>query len=71
VELPEGVDDEALAERARAVGLGPLPLSRMRLAGGGPPGLVLGYAANPPGELETAVSLLGALVASPVRDASG
>ncbi|MGN9906332.1 MocR-like pyridoxine biosynthesis transcription factor PdxR [Phytohabitans sp. LJ34] len=58
VELPEGVDDEALAERARAAGLGPLPLSRMRLASGGPPGLVLGYAANPPGELETAVQQL-------------
>ena len=58
VELPEGVDDEALAERARAAGLGPLPLSRMRLTGGGPPGLVLGYAANPPGELETAVEQL-------------
>jgi GntR family transcriptional regulator/MocR family aminotransferase len=65
VELPEGVDDEVLAERARAEGLGPLPLSRMRLAGGGPPGLVLGYAANPPGELEAAVSVLGALVTAP------
>ena len=58
VELPDGVDDEVLAERARAAGLGPLPLSRMRLDGGGPPGLVLGYAANPPGELETAVQAL-------------
>ncbi|GFJ89637.1 aminotransferase-like domain-containing protein [Phytohabitans rumicis] len=58
VELPAGVDDEALAERALAAGLGLLPLSRMRLAGGGPPGLVLGYAANPPGELESAVQTL-------------
>ncbi|GFJ78815.1 hypothetical protein Phou_029950 [Phytohabitans houttuyneae] len=64
VELPDDVDDEALAERARAAGLGPLPLSRMRLTGGGPPGLVIGYAANPPGELETAVSVLAALVAA-------
>jgi GntR family transcriptional regulator/MocR family aminotransferase len=58
VELPQGVDDEAVAERARAAGLGPLPLSRMRLAGGGPPGLVLGYAAHPPGELESGVEQL-------------
>ncbi|BCB86925.1 hypothetical protein Psuf_042380 [Phytohabitans suffuscus] len=65
VELPEGVDDEAVAGRARAAGLGPLPLSRMRLSGGGPPGLVLGYAANAPGELETAVARLGTLVTSP------
>ncbi|BCB81536.1 PLP-dependent aminotransferase family protein [Phytohabitans flavus] len=61
LELPEGVDDEALAERARALGLGPLPLSRMRLAGFGPPGLVLGYAANSPGELETGVKQLASV----------
>jgi GntR family transcriptional regulator/MocR family aminotransferase len=71
VELPEGVDDEALAERARAAGLGPLPLSRMRLTGGGPPGLVIGYAANPPGELESAVSLLAPLVDAARPPASG
>jgi GntR family transcriptional regulator/MocR family aminotransferase len=71
VELPEGVDDEALAERARGAGLGPLPLSRMRLTGDGPPGLVLGYAANSPGELASAVSLLAPLVEAARTPAPG
>jgi GntR family transcriptional regulator/MocR family aminotransferase len=71
VELPEGVDDKAVAERARAAGLGPLPLSSMRLADGGPPGLVIGYAASPPGELETAVSRLAPLVDAARPTAAG
>jgi GntR family transcriptional regulator / MocR family aminotransferase len=58
VELPAGVDDEAVAEAAGAVGLGPLPLSRLRLRPGGRPGLVIGYAAHSPHELAAAVELL-------------
>jgi GntR family transcriptional regulator/MocR family aminotransferase len=62
VELPAGTDDAALAGRARAVGLGPLPLSALRLTAGGPPGLVLGYAAQTPDELTAAVRALATLL---------
>jgi GntR family transcriptional regulator/MocR family aminotransferase len=58
VELPAGSDDVAVVEAARAVGLGPLPLSRLRLRPGGRPGLVIGYAAHSPDELEAAVQRL-------------
>jgi GntR family transcriptional regulator / MocR family aminotransferase len=58
VELPAGVDDVAVAEAARSVGLGPLPLSWLRLRPGGRPGLVIGYAAHSPHELAAAVELL-------------
>ena len=61
VELPAGVDDSALAARARAAGLGPLALSAQRQRGGRP-GLVLGYAAHSPHELTAAVRLLGRLL---------
>ncbi|NJC70239.1 PLP-dependent aminotransferase family protein [Planosporangium thailandense] len=62
VELPAGVDDVAVAERARDAGLGPTALSRLRLRGGGRPGLVLGYAAHTPQELDRAVRVLARLV---------
>ncbi|HEU4424572.1 MAG TPA: PLP-dependent aminotransferase family protein [Pilimelia sp.] len=61
VELPAGYDDAALADRARAAGLGPVPLSELRLTQGGPPGLVLGYAAQSPGELAAAVRTLAGM----------
>jgi GntR family transcriptional regulator/MocR family aminotransferase len=62
VELPDGTDDAALAARARAAGLGPLPLAELRIAAGGRPGLVLGYAAQTPDELTEAVRLLAGLL---------
>jgi GntR family transcriptional regulator / MocR family aminotransferase len=62
VELPPGLDDAALAARARSAGLGPLALSELRLRGGGRPGLVLGYAAHSPHELTRAVRTLGRLL---------
>jgi GntR family transcriptional regulator/MocR family aminotransferase len=62
VELPDGIDDEALAGAAQRAGLGPVPLSRLRLGPGGSPGLVLGYAANPPDELVRAVRTLAGLL---------
>jgi GntR family transcriptional regulator/MocR family aminotransferase len=62
VELPDGVDDAAVAARARAAGLGPLPLSALRLVPGGRPGLVLGYAAQTPDELVRAVRDLATVV---------
>jgi GntR family transcriptional regulator/MocR family aminotransferase len=48
-----------LAERASAAGVVVHPLSRHR-AGPGAPGLVLGYAAQPPDRIREAIALLGA-----------
>jgi GntR family transcriptional regulator/MocR family aminotransferase len=61
-ELPDGIDDAALAARARAAGLAPLPLSELRLRTAGPPGLVLGYATLRPDELTGAVRRIAALL---------
>jgi GntR family transcriptional regulator/MocR family aminotransferase len=63
VELPDGVDDVAVAARAHDEGLGPLPLSSTRLGEPGPPGLILGYAGQTPDRLAGAVQRLAALVA--------
>ncbi|MFJ3204170.1 PLP-dependent aminotransferase family protein [Streptomyces sp. NPDC086989] len=51
-------DDTALAAAALALGVKAHPLSWHRMRPG-PPGLVLGYAAGPPGELEEGIALLG------------
>jgi GntR family transcriptional regulator/MocR family aminotransferase len=59
--LPAGVDDVAVAARARSVGLAPLALSAL-YAGGGPSGLVLGYAAHTPDELTTAIRQLATII---------
>ncbi|OLE25655.1 MAG: hypothetical protein AUG44_15320 [Actinobacteria bacterium 13_1_20CM_3_71_11] len=58
VTLPSTVDDCLLAERAAAAGLGALALS----ASGGPPGLVLGYAACSIDRFRDATAVLGALI---------
>jgi len=63
VELPPGTDDAEVAARARAAGLDPMPLSATRLRpGGGPPGLVLGYAGQTPDRIAEGVRLLGTIV---------
>jgi GntR family transcriptional regulator/MocR family aminotransferase len=62
LELPSGADDVAVAARAAHAGLGPLPLTQMRIKPGGPPGLVLGYAAHTPHELTSAVRALARVV---------
>ncbi|KOY54124.1 PLP-dependent aminotransferase family protein [Streptomyces sp. XY332] len=51
-------EDTALAAAALALGVKAHPLSWHRIRPGSP-GLVLGYAAGPPGELEEGVALLG------------
>ncbi|MEV0989103.1 PLP-dependent aminotransferase family protein [Streptomyces sp. NPDC049949] len=51
-------EDTALAAEALALGVKAHPLSWHRIRPGAP-GLVLGYAASPPGELEEGVALLG------------
>ncbi|BCJ45613.1 GntR family transcriptional regulator [Actinoplanes ianthinogenes] len=58
VELPDGVDDVALAERIRRTGVLVHPLSWHRQLSG-PPGLVLGYAAHPPDRLAEAAARIG------------
>ncbi|MEV4533727.1 PLP-dependent aminotransferase family protein [Asanoa sp. NPDC049518] len=62
VELPPGTDDAALAAKAHAAGLGPVPLSATRLAPGGPPGLVIGYASQPPDRIAASVYRLSELI---------
>ena len=56
-----GLDDAVLAGRAREAGVLVHPLSWHRVRPG-PPGLVLGYAALPPGRLVEAVTRLGRLL---------
>ena len=64
IELPGGTADTVLAERAARAGVLVHPLSWHRLAPG-PPGLVLGYAANPPDRLAEAAKRLGAVLRAP------
>ena len=52
------LDDTVLARRAQEAGVRVHPLSWHRVRPG-PPGLVLGYAAAPPGRLQEAVARLG------------
>ncbi|MFE2855825.1 PLP-dependent aminotransferase family protein [Streptomyces lavendulae] len=67
-------DDTALASAALALGVKAHPLSWHRQRPG-PPGLVLGYAAGPAGEIEEGVALLGralhALTGTGRRDPRG
>ena len=62
--LPEATDDTLLAERAAAHGVLVHPLSWHRQQAG-PPGLVLGYAAQPPDRLTEAAQRLGAALNAP------
>ena len=62
VEFSSNVDEIDLSVRAQTSGLGPVPLSQTRLRPGGSPGLILGYAASTPDELDSAVRLLASLV---------
>jgi GntR family transcriptional regulator/MocR family aminotransferase len=63
VELPDAVDDQEIAHRARLAGLGPLALSALSARPGGAVGLVLGYAAHSPDQLQAAVRRLARIVA--------
>jgi GntR family transcriptional regulator/MocR family aminotransferase len=62
--LPDGTPDPVLAENAARVGVRVHPLSWHRLAPG-PPGLVLGYAAQPPDRLAEAARRLGRALTPP------
>lgn len=58
-ELPEGVDEAALVSAAAGRGVGLEGLALHRFRPGGPPGLVLGFAAMPEQAIEQSVRLLG------------
>ena len=61
VTLPHGHDDIALAEKLLASGIKVQALSWHRQLAG-PPGLVLGYAAQGPEEIRTAIRKISQLV---------
>jgi GntR family transcriptional regulator/MocR family aminotransferase len=63
-----GSDDVALAAAADAAGVLVHPLSTHRITPG-PPGLVLGYAAQPPDRIREAIARLGTAVGSASRSA--
>ncbi|MFD0359379.1 PLP-dependent aminotransferase family protein [Streptomyces sp. NPDC127110] len=60
-------DDTAVAGAALALGVKTHPLSWHRLRPG-PPGLILGYAAGPAGEIEEGVAVLGRALREHLRD---
>ncbi|MEV6288026.1 PLP-dependent aminotransferase family protein [Kribbella sp. NPDC051770] len=62
--LPDHVDDDALAAKARAAGIAVAPLSDYRRTIPGPPGLVIGYATPSDEDLLTALKLLAGLLAA-------
>ncbi|MEZ7236285.1 PLP-dependent aminotransferase family protein [Rhodococcus sp. GXMU-t2271] len=58
--FPEGVDDVAIAEAARRLGVETAPLSRYSAGPGGPSGLVCGYARLPESRAAAAAAAIGA-----------
>jgi GntR family transcriptional regulator / MocR family aminotransferase len=61
--LPDGVDDAALAARARTVGLAPSALSWWQAPpSSGPGGLLLGVTNVPPAQAQAACALLAGLL---------
>jgi GntR family transcriptional regulator/MocR family aminotransferase len=60
--LPEGRDDQTLSAAAAAAGIEAPALSRYRIQGRGPAGLVLGYTAFEPGRIRDAVRRLGSVL---------
>jgi GntR family transcriptional regulator/MocR family aminotransferase len=57
-ELPEGVDEAAVVSAAAKRGVGVEGLALHRFKPGGPPGLVLGFAAMPEPAIKQSVRLL-------------
>ncbi|MGZ4304809.1 MAG: MocR-like pyridoxine biosynthesis transcription factor PdxR [Solirubrobacteraceae bacterium] len=64
--LPDAVDEEALVSAAAARGVGVEALSWHRIGGGGPPGLVLGFANLAQAAIERGVAELGRALESAV-----
>ncbi|HEU4736267.1 MAG TPA: PLP-dependent aminotransferase family protein [Solirubrobacterales bacterium] len=65
--LPEEIDESALVSAAASRGVGVEGLALHRFKPGGPPGLVLGFAAMPEPAIEQSVRLLAAALAEVVR----
>ena len=68
--LPEGVDEEALLQRAAAAGVAVQGLGALRVETTGRPGVVLGYAHLPPPAITRAVAALGATARATPRVAA-
>ncbi|GAA1539464.1 PLP-dependent aminotransferase family protein [Kribbella lupini] len=60
--LPDHVDDQVLAAKARAAGVAVAPLADYRRSIPGPPGLVIGYATPSDEDLVTALEILAGLL---------
>src|SRR5262249_41126633 len=68
--LPSGTDDRTVSQRAAAAGIIARPLSAFRAGPGGPPGLVLGFAAIRPAAIRDAVRRLSQVVPTATARAS-
>jgi GntR family transcriptional regulator/MocR family aminotransferase len=64
--LPDHVDDQVLAAKARAAGVAVAPLADYRRTIQGPPGLVIGYATPTDQDLMKALETLVALLENPL-----
>lgn len=64
--LPDHVDDQVLAAKARAAGVAVAPLADYRRTIQGPPGLVIGYATPSDEDLVTALEILVTLLENPL-----
>ena len=64
VTLPGVADDVALAADASAAGVGCLPLSGFSAGEGGVPGLLLGFCAFSPEEMDVALDRLAGVIAA-------
>ena len=69
--LPEGADEGAIVDRAAALDVAVDGLSPMRVAGDGPPALILGYARMTEREIEEGVARLASAVALGRRHSDG
>jgi GntR family transcriptional regulator / MocR family aminotransferase len=67
VELPPGLDEAAVVEAAAARGVAVDGVAPLRVAGGGPPALALGFARLPEHRITQAVRLLAAAAATSRR----
>ena len=67
IDLPDGVDDVALATTAATVGIGVQPLSPLHVAPGAARGLLLGYGRLTESRIEAAIRELARLVAAALQ----
>jgi len=66
--LPAGIDDEEVARRANAEGIGITSLSACYVRRPQRGGLIMGYAGTPPDQIDKSVAILGRVLRSVRRD---